>query len=509
MRRILISFLLIQIGLSVFAQSITIDSSFVPFFDIRSHSNSSIRDLVELPSGNIVVSGNFVVSITRNSYRNLTSLVYSGAINSNFPSTFRPNEARSFHKINNKFYHISNNNQGNIIDTNNQFTTYPRQSWRSNALKTTQCRQGTPYFYPDGSSIFPNGFSQTANGPCPIINLPDTFPGMYLVKVKPDGLWDSTFRAFPNHTPNGVVRYDSSRLLVYGFPSRFTHYNGVRVNGLCRIFSDGSLDTTFQSPFIDTLAVSALAPILIENGNVFIGGQFYVESDSSFKTFLKLSANGSIDSTFSLAYPTSSTSPYAQITTIAKTDDNGYLVGGIFDQYQGNNIVNIAKIDSLGNLEPQYFTGAGPDSTNSIAGPSFMTVSKILKSKFGGYYVAGYFLKWDGQPSQPIVRIQGLNTTVGLAPRAESRGAQGASSVLVYPNPSNGIFKIESEVGIESIEVLNMLGASALFGNLQNNSDFERSREARIDLLDYPKGIYFLKVFLVNGAVVVKKVFKT
>jgi hypothetical protein len=115
--------------------------------------------------------------------------------------------------------------------------------------------------------------------------------------------------------------------------------------------------------------------------------------------------------------------------------------------------------------------------------------------------------------------------TVGVS-EAPFGSAQGASSILVYPNPSNGIFTIESEVKIERVEMFGITGTSVQF---ERSSSFsmgtsihsetssessvsnEKYRDAfskLLDLTDYPNGIYFLKVELENGALVTKKIIK-
>ncbi len=72
--------------------------------------------------------------------------------------------------------------------------------------------------------------------------------------------------------------------------------------------------------------------------------------------------------------------------------------------------------------------------------------------------------------------------------------------VLVYPNPSNGIFKIES--GSESkgvIQVTNILGETVIQSTFDN-------KQASIDISNYPKGIYFLKVLMADGEIAVRKI---
>ena len=215
---------------------------------------------------------------------------------------------------------------------------------------------------------------------------------------------------------------------------------------------------------------------------------------------------------------------------IAPTDDGGYLVGGTFNSYQGFPRPSIAKIDSSGAVDPQYFSTGGPDSSIAL-GSGYPEIYFIHKSKFGGYYVGGDFLKWNGQPSQPLVRLTDLVTGVDEAPIAI--GARGTSSeVSVYPNPSNGIISIESKLAIEHVEVLNLSGASTNFNlfvpqNLnaqpdkfyQNTNTFvtlssdqrkdgRRVNKRMLNLTNLTPGVYFLKVTLTSGEVITKKLIK-
>jgi hypothetical protein len=519
MKKVIFLLIVNSLGLSVFAQAFTIDSSFAPNFDIRLNTNISISGLFELSSSKVILQGQIRLNYAGNVYQGILSSARQGDLIPGFRVLNGNGYSTDFQKINsNEFYFGVGNSNGKLIDSSG-FDIKPY--WQTNFFKTVRCFQGKPFFYPDGSSIFPNGFSQTANGPCPIENPPDTFPGMYLVKVTPQGLWDSTFRAFPNYSPNGVVRYDSTRLLVYGFPGRFTHYNGVRVNGLCRIFADGSLDTTFQSPLKDTLD-GDFGPVLVDSlGRIFIVGRYFLDDGTLiYKTIVRLHSDGSIDSTFNTNSAFSAINTFYSVQTVAETEDNGYLVGGSFDSYQNVQKNNIVKIDATGNLETQYFTGIGPDSSYlSSSFPNFAPVTKILKSKFGGYYVAGYFLKWDGQPSQPIVRIHDLNTTVGL--NEIGRRAEPRSEVSVYPNPTTGIFRIESELAFRSVEVFDLIGglvhserSSSVFSGTSihsEESEYSASEKKYRDTLffnltNFDAGIYFLKIELENGELVMKKV---
>ena len=96
-------------------------------------------------------------------------------------------------------------------------------------------------------------------------------------------------------------------------------------------------------------------------------------------------------------------------------------------------------------------------------------------------------------------------------------------NVSISPNPTNGVVKVESEVGIVSVEVFNLSGLryTLLSLSLTNYNNFKRasrynSAEAAsldvhsksIDLTNLVQGIYFLKIELENGEVVSKKIIK-
>ena len=430
-KTLIVNFLII-IGLSSFAQSFTLDTSFQTFFDIRNQGFASINNVHEdSANGKLYLTGNFTSHNGGKVYDGIVSYHRDGSLNTHFGA---PGGGAGYFnmvlRISKKYLYIARVGVGGIIDTN-QIGNYIYPNWRLNALNTLNCGRGVPYFFSDGSSLFANG--KNGQGlPCDIINPPDTFHGRHIIKVDPQGNWDSTFTHDANDAPRGFVPYDSSQILVYGYSNRFQYYDSVKVDGLCRIDLNGNLDTNFHSPLLDTIAISGGGPLLIDNnGKILLGGQFYLKNGGGqLYTLVRLNQDGSVDSTFmNAAGPQHSIASISSVYSVAQTADGGYLVGGLFTNYQGFARSSIAKIDSNGQVEPQYFTGQGPDSSNAN-GSGFAQVYMIEKSKFGGYYVGGDFLKWDGQPSQPIVRLHGLSTSVGLKESKEE-----IEKVLVYPNP--------------------------------------------------------------------------
>jgi hypothetical protein len=80
---------------------------------------------------------------------------------------------------------------------------------------------------------------------------------------------------------------------------------------------------------------------------------------------------------------------------------------------------------------------------------------------------------------------------------------QSSDAIAIYPNPSNGILKINlKEKKLKTIFVYNMLGDVLFQTNAANNSTFN------IDISQASPGIYFVKALSDNGEVIVNMVVK-
>ena len=76
--------------------------------------------------------------------------------------------------------------------------------------------------------------------------------------------------------------------------------------------------------------------------------------------------------------------------------------------------------------------------------------------------------------------------------------AKNESAILVYPNPSNGIFTIETGTSSKTVlEVYNILGKKIVASEINNTY--------KLDLSGYPKGIYSVNI-ITNGESVSKKI---
>ena len=469
--------------------SFSMDTTFQPFFDLRPQPRGGpTYDLWENPTnGNLHIAGNFRYFIGNDPYYSILTTHRDGSRNFNYIG-FGGSGYTFIYPFNDSVLILGTGGgggyspmdlKGNPIWTN----------WFQNYRQTVSCSHAYwPYFFPNGSSLMTNVWYANTSV-CPIKNPPDTFPSQPIIKVDSLGFYDSTFKHTTNGTVDGFKQYDSTRLFAFGLLREFTEYDGQTVNGICRIYMDGTLDTTFKSPVLPGNG-RVRAELVEPDGKTFIVGNFQlVDYPNRWFSLCRLNVDGSVDTTFNnLGCPVDSnrigTAGIGSVGSVIKTPDNGYLLGGGFNQVQGYAKNSLVKLDSLGNIEPQYFTSRGPDTTHAWKMQG--GISKIVESKFGGYYVLGDWTYWDGVPAQPIIRLHEMQV-VGLKEQQQS-----GALLKVYPNPVQEQLYLEflPNARITSIQLYDLQGKVVQSFHHKVNS---------IAVNGLKNGIYFLKVISEHG----------
>ncbi|MFH2143851.1 MAG: SBBP repeat-containing protein [Bacteroidota bacterium] len=92
----------------------------------------------------------------------------------------------------------------------------------------------------------------------------------------------------------------------------------------------------------------------------------------------------------------------------------------------------------------------------------------------------------------PVITNTAYNT-IWKEPALSVSTIYQTNKIFVYPNPSNGIFTISSNIEINSIEIYNLLGERIY------NSFIHSSTNSIIDLSSHPNGIYFITVKSANN----------
>lgn len=76
--------------------------------------------------------------------------------------------------------------------------------------------------------------------------------------------------------------------------------------------------------------------------------------------------------------------------------------------------------------------------------------------------------------------------------------------ITLYPNPVSDRFTIQSDLEIDKWEFTNQYGLRSITGE----PSAEEATKVNVDISNYPKGVYFLNIYLKNGKIVNKTIMK-
>ncbi len=186
------------------------------------------------------------------------------------------------------------------------------------------------------------------------------------------------------------------------------------------------------------------------------------------------------------------------ITDIAETKDDGFLIVGngpvvgpkFFEKYDGH--IGILKTDSFGQNSSECIHDIviNTEIDTIVNNPHAFTSETIDAFIF--------------QPtlqfiSEPLTVESGCVDYVGAVNENEF-----SNNIHVFPNPSNGIFTIQTTNGeqLSSLEVFNA------FGRLVYQIDGIRRTEVVIDWSGNPAGIYIIELQMRDGSSMKKKMIK-
>jgi len=94
--------------------------------------------------------------------------------------------------------------------------------------------------------------------------------------------------------------------------------------------------------------------------------------------------------------------------------------------------------------------------------------------------------------SNPDMGCFEYNPTAGL-------NAFEMNLIRIFPNPSKGVFRIQSKSSLQSIQITNLLGQHVFYKSLENTTEI-------LDISSLNKGTYLAKIITKNGKVGVSKI---
>ncbi|MDZ4846906.1 MAG: M43 family zinc metalloprotease [Chitinophagales bacterium] len=160
--------------------------------------------------------------------------------------------------------------------------------------------------------------------------------------------------------------------------------------------------------------------------------------------------------------------------------------------------------------EPHYALQSAPDSANQNTGAATVTITTG---------VSPFSYLWSDALAQTDSVATGLSAGLYFVTITDGNGCEVVDSVLVeafvsasfptehsislYPNPNNGIFRIETQSDFSSLHVegYNALGEKIFL--LQNLAD----SPSIIDLRNYGKGVYCIRIFIDEKVITLRVIY--
>lgn len=223
----------------------------------------------------------------------------------------------------------------------------------------------------------------------------------------------------------------------------------------------GSGDVTFNQAGINS---DVLSVALQSDGGIVAGGNFTTVNGIPRSHFVRLLANGSLDTGFMDGLSGADKS----VNTVAVQSDGRILLGGAFGNVDGVVRSHIARVGIDGSLDTSFSPGSGADNTVFAVAETFAGATREI-------YAGGAFTAFENEQHPGIVR---LNDNGSIDETFAATGVNGTVyAIAVYPTNSifagkiliGGDFTAVNGIGQTNIARLNVDGS--LDTNFTANAD--------------------------------------
>ena len=193
--------------------------------------------------------------------------------------------------------------------------------------------------------------------------------------------WASTFalgyvpaRDLPNLTVSSLSSQSDGKVILGG---NFTTVWGITMGRVARVSAIGTIDTTFTNPNVNnTVYATAIQP----DGKILIGGIFTTVWGTTRNYIARLNTDGTLDATFN---PNITVVGGNEIRAITIQTDGKILIGGIFTTVWGTTRNRIARLNTDGTLDLTF----NPNANAYVYAITIQTDGKILIG--GGFNLIG------------------------------------------------------------------------------------------------------------------------
>ncbi len=204
-----------------------------------------------------------------------------------------------------------------------------------------------------------------------------------LVRLNPDGTMDTTFNAGGvgvNDAVFEIIVLPNDRLLIGG---NFTSYNGVTKMGIARLNADGSLDNTFNSGGVGLNIGSSVMTIAVQTDGKYLAAGQGIASYNGTARFgvVRLNTDGTLDTSFTT--PFTSTQFVEEVAL--QTAGGKIIIGGFFGLGTPTRR-DVARLNTDGSFDNTFNPGGVGTDANGVFALTVQSNDKILiGGGFGSY----------------------------------------------------------------------------------------------------------------------------
>lgn len=387
----------------------TLDTGFV----IGTGPNNIVNSVVSQPDGKVLVAGTFTTY-------NGAAINRIARLNSNgsFDSDFNTGAG-----ANNSIYRVVVLSTGKII-LSGSFNSY-------NSIKVGFIIRLNSDASADADFNFSTGANRQVDS---IVVQPDgkiliggqfnRYDGVYInriARLNSDGVLDSGFvpGSGANDNISSIALQSDGKIVIGG---NFTNYDGTTVNRIARLNSDGSIDSGFN---VGSGANNLVYAVAVQpDGKILVVGAFSQYNGVNSAGIVRLNSDGSIDSGFNVG-----TGAVGTVLSVAIQSDGKILIGGLFSSYNGTARNRIARLDSDGSIDTGFNIGTG--ANNSVHSIAVEPGGKIL--------IGGLFTTYNGASATRLARLNSDGSNDTSFPNSGALNGPNSTVYVILPQSDGTI----------------------------------------------------------------------
>jgi len=364
-------------------------------FDIGTGFNFDVEAIVLQPDGKILVGGSFdkFKGVTQNS---VIRLNVNGSKDESFVIGYGGNTVYALAMqsdgkilVGGGFQNFDGKSSKSLVRLNSNGSTDP--NFKSNISDYRYVK--SLIVQPDGKILLEGNFSVPQNE---------------IVRLNADGSHDISFDigtdGFKDNNVQSIALQSDGKIIVAG---TFSSYKGISENGLIRLNTDGSKDTSFEvGSGFNKLSGNSTSQIyygirqiaIQADGKILIMGNFTSYQGTNVNGLIRINKDGSQDTSFDIGTQFNNDPTKSKAFTLQS--DGKLLVGWDIINNQGITQKHLTRLNTDGTKESSLKIGTGLN----------FAVNSIVKQSDGKILVGGNFTNYKETSQNNLIRFNSDKT---------------------------------------------------------------------------------------------------